>query len=126
MRIGIKPGHGSEIIHSTYRTPHALQSVLGPSGPTRHWGVSVLPQLRHTVFDRLRFFCVFFLYVDATSVCSGPKGLMSIAAAPDASRPEPQATTAGALCWLIMFNFLLFPGTRKLDTFRHRPLFDVA
>mmetsp|Transcript_19043 Transcript_19043/g.61097 ORF Transcript_19043/g.61097 Transcript_19043/m.61097 type:complete len:224 (-) Transcript_19043:132-803(-) len=29
------------------RTPHALQSVLGPSGPARHKGVWVIPQAEH-------------------------------------------------------------------------------
>jgi len=30
-----------------YRTPQALQRVFGPSGPPRHSGVLVVPQLRH-------------------------------------------------------------------------------
>eukprot|EP00955_Chlamydomonas_euryale_P012526 134875-Chlamydomonas_euryale.AAC.2 len=32
----------------TCRTPHALQSVLGPAGPSRHCGVLVAPHSRHT------------------------------------------------------------------------------
>lgn len=31
------------------RTPHALHSVRGPSGPHRHWGVEWQPQFRHVV-----------------------------------------------------------------------------
>ena len=32
-----------------YRTPHALHSVRGPSGPQRHCGVWCAPQLRHVI-----------------------------------------------------------------------------
>ena len=37
-----------------YRTPQALHSVRGPSGPHRHWGVWWQPQFRHTVRRALR------------------------------------------------------------------------
>jgi hypothetical protein len=29
------------------RMPHALHSVLGPTGPLRHWGVLLDPQCAH-------------------------------------------------------------------------------
>lgn len=35
-------------------TPQALQRVLGPSGPWRHCGVFVAPQLRHVHLLDLR------------------------------------------------------------------------
>ena len=42
---GHPPGGGS--FPSLNRTPHALQSVLGPSGPLRHSGVFCVRQLAH-------------------------------------------------------------------------------
>jgi hypothetical protein len=66
-----------------YRTPHALHSVLRPSGPSRHCGVDDDPQCRHCFADfggHHGFFAeateagVFFLFFFLTRYTAGAGG----------------------------------------------------
>lgn len=45
LGLGLPPGTFLVFLAARYHfTPQALQRVLGPSGPSRHWGVEVTPQ----------------------------------------------------------------------------------
>ena len=84
---GHPPGGGS--FPSLNRTPHALQSVLGPSGPLRHSGVFCVRQLAHVTPAR----GAGSAEADASARSAPPRGAPSAART---SRVGSNPTGAGA------------------------------